>query len=733
MAIKWKSWTAHRPVKIICTALIVVMGFVFLLSAIGLANATAGMRRVTATELLFGGNHAHSTDRIFDDQLMNAHWRVLEAFTLHSPERIRAGDFIEWRSDMGHVWPVGMEVASVTEGTLTAHHSSSGELVEAGESWYRLVSTLEVAAPSSWGSIPDSELGGANAQRMVEWAIRDQLWTFNSAQHWLQQEPGLYYFITDGARTLTNLPEGQGTDFIMAQPVFLIEQDGSTVVQSRSGGHFSLAPPLGENITIALAYTQQMVDWQVFSLQAGQQHLFLMLGSFAASVVFLAVLLAGAGRVYGREGVHLSVLDKPWLDLGLGALLIYSAVVLMTMDGMVGVARHQGNAVAHIAVCAVFAALFTLPVIWWLVSVAKRCKAGKFWRHTLVCAVWRAGRKLSGTLWSGLPLTLKAVALCGVFFAACVFIIVIANPREPGLALVFSMIFTVSAGYFLLRYARKLHLVEQGAAAVSGGDYGARIDVAGGELGSIADSINNISGGMNAAVNERMKSERLKTELITNVSHDIRTPLTSLVTYTDLLKNEGLDSEKAPEYLDILIQKTARLRTLTDDLFEASKAASGSVDVRLESLDLADFVRQVLGEMSERVSASGLDFRLGLPEHATVRADGKLLWRVMENLLSNVFKYALAGSRVYVDVAGDADCYRLDIKNISQHPLNVEPSELTERFKRGDSARTGEGSGLGLSIAQSFAQSQGGRFALSIDGDLFKATVWLPREGTFLP
>jgi signal transduction histidine kinase len=278
----------------------------------------------------------------------------------------------------------------------------------------------------------------------------------------------------------------------------------------------------------------------------------------------------------------------------------------------------------------------------------------------------------------------------------------------------------------MLRYARKLCLVTQGAKAASAGDYDKPIAVKGGELGSIATSINSISDGINAAVSERLKSERLKTELITNVSHDIRTPLTSLITYTDLLKNEGLNSEKASEYLEVLIQKSARLKALTDDLFEASKAASGSVEVHLEELDLADFVRQVLGELDERVKDSGLDFRLDLPDHAHVTADGRLLWRVVENLLSNVFKYALKGSRVYVSVARENGSWALEIKNISENALNVNPAELTERFKRGDDARGGEGSGLGLSIAQSFTLAQGGVFAISIDGDLFKAVVRLP-------
>jgi signal transduction histidine kinase len=316
-------------------------------------------------------------------------------------------------------------------------------------------------------------------------------------------------------------------------------------------------------------------------------------------------------------------------------------------------------------------------------------------------------------------------ALGGVLL---VFAVICVAGSSSGPVLLFALGFTALATYGLLRYSRKLHLLAQGAKAASGGHYGAHIAVAGGELGSIAGSINSISDGINAAVAERLKSERLKTELITNISHDIRTPLTSLITYTDLLKSEGLGAEKAPEYLEVLIQKSARLKNLTDDLFEASKAASGNIEVHVGALDLADFVRQVIGEMDERLRGSGLDFRLGLPEHAPVRADGKLLWRVMDNLLSNVLKYAMPGSRVYIDIAMEDGSYRLDVKNISEHPLNVEPSELIERFKRGDEARSGEGSGLGLSIAQSFVSSQGGRFALSIDGDLFKASVYLRAE-----
>jgi len=276
-------------------------------------------------------------------------------------------------------------------------------------------------------------------------------------------------------------------------------------------------------------------------------------------------------------------------------------------------------------------------------------------------------------------------------------------------------------------YARRIRKLEQGARAASEGNYDTPINAGGGELGSIADSINNISAGINTAVEERLKSERLKTELITNVSHDIRTPLTSIITYTDLLDHEGLDCEKAPEYLDVLKQKSLRLKTLTEELFEAAKAATGNIDVNLADLNIVSLINQVMGELDNSIKSSGLDLRVNLPEKLIARADGRLMQRVMENLFSNVFKYSMPNSRVYLDaVETDVSQIRIDMKNISSQELNFDPSELTERFKRGDESRADGGSGLGLSIVQSFMDAQGGKFYVSIDGDLFKATVFLP-------
>ncbi|MFA5636266.1 MAG: histidine kinase dimerization/phospho-acceptor domain-containing protein [Anaerovoracaceae bacterium] len=285
------------------------------------------------------------------------------------------------------------------------------------------------------------------------------------------------------------------------------------------------------------------------------------------------------------------------------------------------------------------------------------------------------------------------------------------------------------------KWVRKYEEIRKGVSEVSNGNLTYKIPVTGeGELDRLAAEINEISAASNLAIQNELKNQRLKTDLISNVSHDLKTPLTSIITYIDLLKTEGLDSENAPQYLEVLDQKSMRLQKLTEDLFDAAKASSGAIPVRLETVDMLSLINQGLGEMAERIEASDLDFIVKAKEERYyVQADGQLLWRVVENLLGNVLKYALPGSRVYIDlkeVAGingkDAQVL-LEIKNISNTELNINADELMERFKRGDESRTTEGSGLGLAIAKDLVVLQKGWFEIKIDGDLFKAVVMLPR------
>ena len=252
------------------------------------------------------------------------------------------------------------------------------------------------------------------------------------------------------------------------------------------------------------------------------------------------------------------------------------------------------------------------------------------------------------------------------------------------------------------------------------------LEFSGAEL-EAARSINSISDGLSHAINEQVKADRLKADLITNVSHDIKTPLTSIINYVDLIRRENVDNEKIREYIDVLVRKSARLKNLTEDLVEASKASSGNVRLDMKKIDMSQLASQAAGEFDDKFSARNLEFNLALPEEpAWILADGRHLWRVFENLLNNAAKYSMEHTRIYAEVIREEGSCIFSIKNISQDKLNISPDELTERFIRGDVSRSTEGSGLGLSIAKSLTQLMGGKLVIEIDGDLYKARVVLP-------
>ena len=243
----------------------------------------------------------------------------------------------------------------------------------------------------------------------------------------------------------------------------------------------------------------------------------------------------------------------------------------------------------------------------------------------------------------------------------------------------------------------------------------------------MAAAVNDLGDGLRHALQEQMKSERMKADLITNVSHDLKTPLTSIINYVDLLKREELHNEKANEYLEVLDQKSQRLKQLTEDLVEASRASSGNVVLDIRRIDVKELLMQTSGEFVERFEARGLQLVENFPQNPQyVDADGRRLWRIIENLFRNVEKYAMPHTRVYLDLINDGDRVAFSLKNISENPLNISPEELTERFTRGDESRSTEGSGLGLSIAKDLTEIQKGTFEIYLDGDLFKVTVSFP-------
>ena len=278
----------------------------------------------------------------------------------------------------------------------------------------------------------------------------------------------------------------------------------------------------------------------------------------------------------------------------------------------------------------------------------------------------------------------------------------------------------------LFLQSRQEDRIADAIAKIAGGDTSYQMNLEGleGKELKVGNMINSIGTGLERALQEQVKSERLKADLITNVSHDIKTPLTSIINYVDLLKREQIPGERAQEYLKVLDQKSQRLKNLTEDLVEASKASSGNVKLEMTTLDIVEMIWQTNGEFEEKFATRNLELVSTLPESSIlIEADGRHLWRVLENVYNNAFKYAMEHTRVYTDLEQKDDKVYFTIKNISANPLNVQGEELTERFVRGDVSRTTEGSGLGLSIAQSLTKLQGGTFEILIDGDLFKVRV----------
>jgi len=271
--------------------------------------------------------------------------------------------------------------------------------------------------------------------------------------------------------------------------------------------------------------------------------------------------------------------------------------------------------------------------------------------------------------------------------------------------------------------------LQQGGIALAGGDLSYRVDTSRmfWDLKKHGENLNSIGKGMIIAVNEQMKSERMKTELITNVSHDIKTPLTSIINYADLISKEKTSNKKIQDYSEVLLKQSERLKRLIDDLVEASKASSGNLDVSLVPCDARTFVSQAAGEFEDRLKECELELITSVPEQETmIMADGRRMWRIFDNLLNNICKYALAGTRVYLDLQRQDDKAVFVFKNTSRERLNISEEELMERFTRGDKSRSSEGNGLGLSIAKSIAELQNGRLSIEIDGDLFKAVLEFP-------
>ncbi len=455
-------------------------------------------------------------------------------------------------------------------------------------------------------------------------------------------------------------------------------------------------------------------------------------------LLLTAYLCCGAGHKRGMEEIYLNWFHRIPGDVLL-FLLFWGGVGSVGL-GMSIVADMYGDAPMFMQLIGVglgvsAAAAMGLAA---LVTVCARAKAHTFLRDTWTWAVcawcWKMFVRLWGWCWGlfgAMGLAVQAVPLIWKAVIGCMAypIFTMATIRwATGLWLLVSFL----AALYLCAWAYQWKRIRRGTQEIIGGNPNYHIDTNRmlPDLKGHADELNNLGHAISTAVDERMKSEHFKAELITNVSHDLKTPLTSIINYVDLLKKVDISDPKAQEYIEVLDRKSQRLKKLTEDLVEASKASTGNLTVNWERLDWAQLTDQALAETGERLEAQELTVVRSLPgEPLWVEADGRHLWRVLDNLLTNCAKYALPGTRVYVDLRRSGDWAVLSVKNISRDALDIPAERLMERFVRGDESRNQAGSGLGLSIAQSLTELQHGKFEIGIDGDLFKAIVTLPLAG----
>ena len=443
-------------------------------------------------------------------------------------------------------------------------------------------------------------------------------------------------------------------------------------------------------------------------------------------IISLVYLTLATGRCTGEEKIHLNPIDKIKTEILVAAFIfmMVELVILITKVNSEEWAVY-GIIVASGTVSLVIDGLF---LIFYL-SMVRRMKAEMLWETSVACWLERGIRKV----FARQKTTVRVLLLFAGHMAVCFVLAVGAFYYQSMTALVVLLLFSAGECYMILRKAVEQYQIRQGVEKIRDGALSGKIDIEQlhGEEKSLAEAINNIGEGLLHAVDDSTKNERMKADLITNVSHDIKTPLTSIINYVNLMKLEKIDNERVQGYIQILDEKSQRLRQLTADLVEASKISSGNVKLDMQVIDLVELVYQTSGEFNEKFEQKELTIVTKLPKTAVlIRADGRQLYRVIENLYNNVAKYALEKTRVYVDIAYVEEKVVFSIKNVSEHSLareNSNAGDLTERFIRGDSSRTTEGSGLGLSIAKSLTVLMGGVFDIKVDGDLFKASITFPQ------
>lgn len=506
-----------------------------------------------------------------------------------------------------------------------------------------------------------------------------------------------------------------------------------TIDQSFDTKDFVFAVSVDTKFSVADSMADEAENYETYS-----KLMFPMLaGAIFGSVLWLigmVWLTVTAGRRPEDEEIHLNGFDRWYTEIAAGTVIgIWLAGTIISGTLIANSSLGYSHVVVTVIVICLICGTYTMA--WFLIgylSLVRRIKAGTLWKNSLIRKVLKWIGKCSGKLadfaraFSRNTAEKIKVLLVGGAFLFLQFLIIGCGFTGAGVFLIILLIVDAAAVIFIIRKADGLDLIMDGLKKISDGElqYKIKTDTLTGKQKVMAEYINNIGGGLDAAVENSLKKERMQTELITNVSHDLKTPLTSIINYVDLMKRENPTDPKIQEYLRILDEKSQRLKVLTEDVVEASKASTGNIKLEMNDIDFVEMVQQVIGEFEEKFQEKNLTMMVYFTdEPSIIYADGQRMWRVLENVFGNVVKYAMEGTRVYAEISNRNKKVTFSLKNISAQPLNISADELTERFIRGDVARNTEGSGLGLSIAKSLTELQGGEFKLYLDGDLFKVMI----------
>ena len=605
-----------------------------------------------------------------------------------------------------------------------------------------------------YGDIPESlQANLAEYQDLVEsrlpsyykMYIQRQLDEYKSCVRYLEGMKNFLYYVEDekgnivggnaskaeieeAERTLV-LSAGFSSDHLADNPYYFSTYTNPILEQSNFKFYGAIQDPLVQGDAF---YDM----WQDFSY--AKQSLPILFGVFFVSLVGMIICLIHLIRVTGQKErygkVHFMFVDRIYNEVHFLLVFLYAMASTVVASALMDVIMKGTVQFWSYVFATMLGVLYLAAVaiaLSYILSVTRQIKDRSFFRNTWISASIRRMSELFTDKtfrgWMVIVMLCYGLGNCAIM-GAMVLAPVYGHFRMSVLFGVGLVLFNVFCMYLFIRALRSLKEIMVSARESSKGNFSYPLDLnkISPSFLNFAEDVANIQVGLKEAVDHAVRGERMKAELITNVSHDLKTPLTSIISYVDLLKNEKLENETASAYVEVLHDKSYRLKQLIEDLIEASKASSGNLTVEKMRVDYKQLTLQAMGEMEDKTEAVGLTFKVSCNEPVFINADGGHMWRILENLLSNVIKYSMPNSRVYVDLFKMDGFGVLVMKNISAAPIDFDETRLTERFVRGDVSRTTEGSGLGLSITQSLAEIQGGTFGIQVDGDLFKSIVSIP-------